>query len=134
VYKGALLGNVPNFAFCVGYTNASWTLPADLVSNFVCRLLRRMDSKKYRICRPECDPAALQAVPLLNLNSGYVLRMADRLPKQGHKKPWLIRQNYFWDMFALKWSALEDGVLRFEPSAASGAGLQPLNNPFGPRV
>ena len=60
--------------------------------------------------------------------------MADRLPKQSHKKPWLIRQNYFWDMFALKWSALEDGVLKFEPSAASGAGLQPLNNPFGPRV
>jgi cation diffusion facilitator CzcD-associated flavoprotein CzcO len=117
VYKGALLGNVPNFAFCVGYTNASWTLRADLVSNYVCRLLRRMDRRKYRICRPECDPAALQAAPLLNLNAGYVLRMADQLPKQGHKKPWLIRQNYFWDMFALKWSALEDGVLKFERSA-----------------
>lgn len=123
VYKGALLGNVPNFAFCVGYTNASWTLRADLVSNYVCRLLRRMDRRKYSICRPECDPAALQAAPLLNLNSGYVLRTADRLPKQGHKKPWLIRQNYFWDVLALKWSALEDGVLKFERSAASGAGV-----------
>lgn len=113
VYKGALLSNVPNFAFCVGYTNASWTLRADLTSVFVCRLLNHMDRNGHRTCRPVCDPASLEAKPLLGLNSGYVLRAAAKLPKQATEKPWLIRQNYLLDMFTMKLSRIEDGILRF---------------------
>jgi cation diffusion facilitator CzcD-associated flavoprotein CzcO len=119
VYKGVLLSNVPNFAFCVGYTNASWTLRADLASIFVCRLLNHMDRKGYRTCMPECDPASLKAKPLLNLNSGYVLRAAADLPKQAGKKPWYIRQNYLLDMLTMKLSRIEDGILKFRKQRTS---------------
>jgi hypothetical protein len=108
-----LLSNVPNFAFCVGYTNASWTLRADLASLFVCRLLNHMDRNGYRTCRPLCDPAYLGARPLLGLNSGYVLRAAANLPKQAAKKPWLIRQNYLLDLLTMRLSSIEDGILKF---------------------
>jgi monooxygenase len=113
VYKGVMLSNVPNFAFCVGYTNASWTLRADLSSIFVCRLLKHMDRRGYRVCRPACDPAALEAKPLLDLTSGYVLRAAANIPKQAAKKPWRIRQNYILDMLTMRLGRIEDGVLKF---------------------
>jgi len=113
VYKGVMLSNVPNFAFCVGYTNASWTLRADLSSIFVCRLLNHMDRHRYRTCTPACDPASLEAQPLLDLTSGYVLRATANLPKQGAEKPWRIRQNYILDMLAMKLGRIEDGVLKF---------------------
>jgi cation diffusion facilitator CzcD-associated flavoprotein CzcO len=113
IYKGTMLSNVPNFAFCIGYTNASWTLRADLASTYVCRVLNHMDRHGYRMCRPACDPASLEARPLLNLNSGYVQRAAADLPKQAATKPWLIRQNYILDSLTMKVSRLEDGILQF---------------------
>ena len=113
VYKGTMLSNVPNFAFCVGYTNASWTLRADLASTFVCRLLNHMDRHGYRTCKPACDSSSLEARPLLDLTSGYVLRAAAGLPKQAVEKPWLIRQNYILDMLTMKFGRLEDGILQF---------------------
>jgi monooxygenase len=120
VYKGTMLSNVPNFAFCMGYTNASWTLRADLASVFVCRLLNHMDRHGCRTCKPLCDPASLQARPLLDLTSGYVARAVADLPKQAAQKPWLIRQNYILDMLTMKLSGMEDGILKFglpSPSA-----------------
>jgi len=124
VYKGAMLSNVPNFAFCVGYTNASWTLRADLSSTFVCRLLNHMDRNDYRICTPACDPASLEARPLLGLTSGYVQRAAAHLPKQAGIKPWIIRQNYILDMLTMKLGRIEDGVLKFgAPLPAARANL-----------
>jgi len=114
VYKGLMLSNVPNFAFCVGYTNASWTLRADLASIFVCRLLNHMDRRSYRTCTPACDPASLEARPLLDLTSGYVTRSAANLPKRATKKPWLIRQNYILDLLTMRLSPIDDGVLKFD--------------------
>ena len=113
IYKGLMLGNVPNFAFCVGYTNASWTLRADLSSGFVCRLLNYMDRHGYRTCIPACDPGSLEARPLLDLTSGYVVRATAHLPKQAAEKPWRIRQNYILDMLTMRLGRLEDGVLKF---------------------
>jgi cation diffusion facilitator CzcD-associated flavoprotein CzcO len=113
VYKGAMLSNIPNFAFCIGYTNASWTLRADLASTFVCRLLNYMDRRGYRTCTPVCDSAALESRPLLNLTSGYVLRAAANLPKQAAREPWVIKQNYIFDMLMMKLSRMNDGVLKF---------------------
>ena len=118
IYKGTMLSNVPNFAFCIGYTNASWTLRADLASTFVCRVLNHMDRHGYRTCRPACEPAALEERPLLNLESGYVQRAAADLPKQAATAPWLIRQNYLLDSFTMKLSRLEDGILQFGKAAA----------------
>ena len=113
-----MLSNVPNFAFCIGYTNASWTLRADLASTYVCRVLNHMDRHGYRTCKPACDPSTLEARPLLNLNSGYVRRAAADLPKQAATAPWLIRQNYFRDSFTMKLSRLEDGILEFSRGVA----------------
>jgi len=113
VYKGTMLSNVPNFAFSMGYTNASWTLRADLASTFVCRLLNHMERRGYRTCMPVCDLASMQTRPLLDLTSGYVARAAANLPKQAGRKPWLIRQNYILDMLTMKLSRMEDGILHF---------------------
>ena len=118
IYKGTMLSNVPNFAFCIGYTNASWTLRADLASTYVCRVLNHMDRHGYRTCKPACDPSTLEARPLLNLNSGYVRRASADLPKQAATAPWLIRQNYFRDSFTMKLSRLEDGILEFSRGVA----------------
>ena len=119
IYKGVMLGNIPNFAFCVGYTNASWTLRADLSSTFVCRLLNHMDRRGYRTCRPACDLGTPQEKPLLGLNSGYVLRAAADLPKQTGKKPWILGQNYILDMFTMKLGRIDDGVLKFGAPVSS---------------
>ena len=132
VYKGAMLSNIPNFAFCMGYTNASWTLRADLTSIFVCRLLNHMGRHGYRTCKPVCDPASMQARPLLNLTSGYIARSAAKLPKQGQEKPWLVRQNYILDLFTMRWSRMEDGILRFGlslPATRSSTPQEPVPAP-----
>ena len=113
VYKGVMLSNVPNFAFCIGYTNASWTLRADLASVFVCRLLNYMDRRGYGMCTPVCNSAAMESRPLLNLTSGYVLRAVADLPKQAARQPWVIKQNYILDLLMMKLSRMEDGVLKF---------------------
>ncbi len=117
-YKGLMLSNVPNFAFCIGYVNASWTLRADLSSRFVCRLLRHMRRKGYRQCVPRADHAQLEPQPLLGLNSGYFTRAYDFLPKQGPHKPWRVPQNYLLDIKAMSFGRLDDGVLQFSREGA----------------
>jgi len=124
IYKGTMISNVPNFAFCIGYTNASWTLRADLASTYVCRLLNHMDRHGYRTCTPVCDVASLDGKPLLNLSSGYVLRAAAHLPKQAGQKPWLIRQNYILDMFTMKLGRLHDGILKFDAPVPTSRGYK----------
>ena len=83
-YKGMMLGGVPNLAFAIGYTNASWTLKADLVAEYVCRLLAHMRATGKPICVPLSPSASLGTYPILDLKSGYVLRsVGHALPKQG---------------------------------------------------
>ncbi len=119
-YKGIMLGNVPNMAFCVGYTNASWTLRADLSSQFVCRLMNYMDRHGYRQVEPKADAAALQPpMPLLSFTSGYVLRSLDQFPKQSGKVPWKLRQNYLVDLLNLRLRAIDDGTLVFSTGSQS---------------
>jgi monooxygenase len=112
-YKGMMLSDFPNFAFTLGYTNASWTLKADLAAEYVCRLLNHMDARGDRICIPRIDDSTVTGAPLLALNSGYVLRSIDQLPKQGSKQPWKLRQNYPLDLRTLRRGAIEDGAMTF---------------------
>jgi monooxygenase len=98
-YRGVMLGGVPNLAYCIGYTNASWTLRADLSSRYVCRLLTHMARHGYVSATP-IAPAVAQRRPLLDLTSGYVQRAVDRFPKQGDRSPWTTRQNYLVDALA----------------------------------
>ncbi len=115
IYKGMMCSGVPNFAFTIGYTNASWTLKADLVARYVCRLLRHMERQGLRQCVPQPRAGETGTEPLIDFSSGYVLRARDQLPKQGARAPWKLYQNYLVDWLMLRWGRLEDGVMHFLP-------------------
>jgi cation diffusion facilitator CzcD-associated flavoprotein CzcO/pimeloyl-ACP methyl ester carboxylesterase len=111
-YKGMMLSGVPNFALTVGYTNASWTLKADLVAQYVCRVLRHMDRHGYQMVTPQ-PPAAVtdgELIPLIDLQSGYVNRSLHELPRQGAGSPWRLHQNYLRDFGLLRLGRVTDDV------------------------
>jgi cation diffusion facilitator CzcD-associated flavoprotein CzcO len=111
-YKGMMFSGVPNFAAAFGYTNASWTLKADLTCEYVCRLLRYMDRRGYRQCMPRRDPSVAE-VPWLDFTSGYVQRALGQLPRQGARKPWRLYQNYARDLIALRFGSIKDSAMQF---------------------
>ncbi len=116
-YKGMMLNDIPNFAYTLGYTNASWTLKADLTAEYICRLLNHMQAGGHRICMPRVTDPAVTEEPLLDFNSGYVLRSLAELPKQGSKEPWKLRQNYPLDLRMLRHGQIDDGTMRFSSPA-----------------
>ena len=111
-YRAMMLSGVPNFAFTIGYTNASWTLKADLVAEYVVRVLARMRATGARSVVPVRDPEVPE-VPLMDFASGYVQRAVHTLPRQGTTAPWTLKQNYLHDALALRRARLDDGVLRW---------------------
>ena len=115
-YKGMMLSGVPNFAWTIGYTNASWTLKADLVAEYVCRLLKHMDENGYAAVTPDAA-GATAANPFLDLASGYVKRSLAELPKQGDRAPWRLHQNYVKDVRLLRRGPIDDGVV-FTPAVS----------------
>jgi cation diffusion facilitator CzcD-associated flavoprotein CzcO len=119
-YKGMMLSGVPNFALTIGYTNASWTLKADLVATYVCRLLRHLDDTGQQIVTPVA-PATGGLEPIIDLKSGYVLRAVDQLPKQGPVAPWRLHQNYPRDVLLMRHGRLTDQGVRFSRAAAPPA-------------
>jgi monooxygenase len=117
-YKGTMFSGIPNLAAMIGYTNASWTLKAELTCDYICRVLNYMDKKGFRVCVPQNNDPSITDEPWLNLSSGYIQRAADRMPKQGSKTPWKLHQNYVRDVMNLKFSSVNDGVLRYTKSTA----------------
>jgi len=111
-YKALMLSGVPNLVFTIGYTNASWTLKADLVAQYVCRLLAHMSEQGYRSVVAVPDPTVPEE-PFMDFSAGYVLRALDDLPKQGAREPWKLRQNYLHDIRTIRRGELDDGVVRF---------------------
>ncbi len=107
-YKGMMLSGIPNLAVTLGYTNASWTLKADLVAQYTCRLLNYMDAHGYATCTPRAPAPGAQTAPWLDLKSGYVLRSAATLPKQGMTPPWRLHQNYLRDIPLLRRGPVDD--------------------------
>jgi len=108
-----MLSGVPNFAFAVGYTNASWTLKADLVSEYVCRLLGHMRRRGYTAVTPVAPDPSQPTRPFLDLASGYVQRSLDSFPRQGSVTPWRLNQNYPRDVWLLRRGPVEDAGVRF---------------------
>ncbi|CAG8084535.1 unnamed protein product [Penicillium salamii] len=101
LWNGVMLQDVPNAAFVIGYTNASWTLGADATAQFVCRLLKSLESRKLIAATPrvkEKDAATLQDRKLLNLNSTYVSIAESVLPKAADRGPWQPRDHYLKDI------------------------------------
>ncbi|MET0837926.1 MAG: NAD(P)/FAD-dependent oxidoreductase [Marmoricola sp.] len=96
VWQGAMLTGIPNFAVCLGYTNASWTLRADLTHRLVCRVLNHLSRHDLAAAVP-APRGALGERPLLDLSSGYIQRSIDEFPRQGNRVPWRVRQNYLID-------------------------------------
>ncbi|WP_281256614.1 flavin-containing monooxygenase [Melittangium boletus] len=117
-YKGMMFSDVPNFAYTFGYTNASWTLKADLTSEYVCRLLNHLERHGYRACTPRRDPS-VEELPFLDFSSGYVQRALGLLPKQGSKRPWRLYQNYALDLLTLRFGEIDDGTLVFSRASKS---------------
>ena len=117
-YKGMMFGDVPNLSYSFGYTNASWTLKADLTSGYLCRLLNHMRATNTQVALPRRE-ADVREVPFLDFTSGYVQRALKVLPKQGDRAPWKLHQNYARDMASLKLGKVEDGVMEFRRTAAA---------------
>ena len=123
-YKGVMVEDVPNFGYIFGYINAPWTLKADLAAEYLCRLLRHMDSNHYEVVAAHDDDGV--RVPgesiMDELASGYVRRGAQGLPRQGTRLPWRVLHNYERDCDMLLKDPIEDGVLRFEAAGTVQAG------------
>ena len=112
-YCGVMLRDLPNLAVVLGYTNASWTLKADLSSEYFCRLIKHMDALGMRQCTPRDPKRLAREAPFLDLSSGYIKRAAAKLPKQGDRTPWKLYQNYLLDLALLRYGKVEDGYLEF---------------------
>jgi monooxygenase len=117
-YKGMMLTGLPNMGFTVGYTNASWTLKADLVSEFVCRVLNYMDDNGFDTVVPEHPGESVDERPLMNFTPGYVLRALDTLPKAGSRIPWRLKQNYLLDLGLIRRGRVDDEALKFSKHRA----------------
>lgn len=113
VFRGMMLSDVPNLAQAFGYTNSSWTLKADLTAEYVCRLLNHMRKTGTRAAVPVFAPGSVTEEPMLDFTSGYVQRAMDSFPKQGTETPWRVYQNYFKDLFSLRFSSLTKTALKF---------------------
>ena len=111
-YKGMMLAGVPNLAMAMGYTNASWTLKAELIAQYVARIVEHMDKRGLRMCVPEPGPDVGDE-PVMDLQSGYVTRALASFPRQGSKVPWKLYQNYVRDLVMLRHRKLDDRGLVF---------------------
>lgn len=112
-YKGMMLSSIPNFVYTLGYTNSSWTLKADLVSQYLCRLIEHMDAHGYRQCVPHLADPGMARRPLFDFDAGYVKRALDRMPSSGSSAPWRQSMNYVRDVVTMRHRPINDGVLRF---------------------
>lgn len=113
-YKGMMLSDIPNMAFAMGYTNASWTLKVDITCEHVCRILNYMDQHHYKSCVPHCNEDEWEEEDMLDFSSGYVQRALGKLPKSGARKPWKLYQNYVLDLITLGFGKVTHRALRFK--------------------
>jgi cation diffusion facilitator CzcD-associated flavoprotein CzcO len=118
-FRGLMLSGVPNFAYLVGYTNASWTLKVGLVCEHFCRMLSHMDEHGYERCVPELPYPNMTTAPLLDFSAGYVQRALDDFPKQGAYEPWRLAMSFRDDRRNLAEGPIEDRSLRFSRSSAT---------------
>ena len=122
-FRRHLLEDVPNAAWCMGYTNASWTLGADLTAQAVAKLLAYMDSHGYTRAYPQLGGLDVPEQPAFNLQSGYVMRSLDVLPKSGVRRPWALTHNYLRDVFGARFESIEESMVfgRVEAAQAESA-------------
>lgn len=115
-YRAVMVEGLPNLGFTFGYTNASWTLKADITSEWICRVLQHMDKTGARVAVPINRDPSVVCGDFLDFQSGYIRRGLHRFPKMGNKPPWQLKQLYPYDLLMLRYSKLDDGVLQFLPA------------------
>jgi monooxygenase len=125
-YKGMMLEDIPNLAFAIGYTNASWTLKCDLTCDYVCRLINHMHETGTTQCTARNTDTTVAAAPILGLQSGYIQRSVHLLPKQGSKFPWQVHQSYLRDYRALKMCNVADDTMQFTIPERAATGTVPV--------
>lgn len=113
MYKGMMMSDVPNAAYSIGYTNASWTLRAELIARHTCRLLNEMRKRGARVVTPIAPENSVRQ-PLLDLDAGYLRRAIADLPGQGAHAPWKVRQNYLLDLWDVDRAPISDPALKFD--------------------
>jgi cation diffusion facilitator CzcD-associated flavoprotein CzcO len=124
-YRGLMLRDLPNAGVVLGYTNASWTLKADLCSQYFCRLIRHLDATGMRQATPRAAQGEVRPTPFLDLKSGYIRRAAHLLPSQGERMPWKLYQNYLLDLALLRHGRLDDGCLQFSSPQPHATTMRP---------
>lgn len=126
LYKGIMFNDLPNLAMWFGYTNASWTLKADLTSEYMCRLINHMDATGSKIATPRIDDPNFELENFVDFSSGYFQRAFDRLPKSGTKVPWKLHQNYLKDIKLLRNGPITDAMEFSNPHAVKTVAEEPL--------
>jgi monooxygenase len=96
-------------------------LEVDLTAEYVCRLLNHMDQHGYSICTPRVNDPNIEEEPVIDFNSGYVLRALHTLPRQGSKTPWRLHQNYMKDLRMMRYGRVDDGTMEFRTRAVVDA-------------
>lgn len=112
-YRSVMLEDLPNLGITFGYTNASWTLKADITSEWICRVLKHMDKTDTQCVVPLNRDNDISHAAFLDFQSGYIKRGVHIFPKLGSRSPWKLKQLYPYDLMMLRHSKLEDGILRF---------------------
>lgn len=123
-YRGIMCSGLPNMVSIFGYINASWTLRADIVSQWFCRLLNHMSDQGLAVVTPtpEASAAQMNAQPWIqNFSAGYLQRALHRLPRQGDRDPWLNSQNYFLERTQLREMFFSEEALRYQRASAQAA-------------
>ena len=123
-YKGTMYSGLPNLVSTFGYINASWTLRADLIASFVCKLLNHMDATGTRRCTPRLreEDRDMPLAPFIDdFSAGYMRRAMHLLPRQGDRDPWRNTQDYAYEKKLIGRARLDDGALVFEPAPESAA-------------
>jgi len=111
VYKEYLLEDVPNMAWCIGYTNASWTLRADMTARAVARLLAYMGTHGYTHAYPHLGGTPMKETRTFDLDAGYVKRNPHALPRSGSRRPWHVRHNYLLDIIDHRFDRIEESMV-----------------------
>jgi cation diffusion facilitator CzcD-associated flavoprotein CzcO len=126
-YKGCMFSNLPNLAVVFGYLNASWTLRADINSDYVCRVLERMRATGATIATPVLTPAGEAAITeddVFDFSSGYIQRGKHIMPRNSVSYPWRLNQEYLVDRKRMKDDPLTDGILTFIKAGANARGAE----------
>lgn len=115
-YKGCMFNDMPNLFAVFGYLNASWTLKADIVSAYACRLINETDARgaDFAVASPS---APLEEDLLFDFSSGYIQRSMDSLPRNSTTAPWKLNQDYLKDRGIMLQDPVADGVIAFKQAA-----------------